>query len=435
MSFELKILVLTTTLISFSLTAIADIIVPPGFSQDRTQHPPLFPQSSIPPIQHQRASEFGPTRAELVPIYANGRQGGAAYQVGHPLLQYPHYPHYPYYPRYLHVLPRYAPQRHLRVLKIGGHKVYQPSWFVGHHTAPLAVHHRYKKSIDDRSNFGTPRKSASDSTDSSLNELNSNMKEVEDKNIGTGQSKNDHTTMRTFGGLDPTRFMNFQESKAKSSAPNARNTGVNNKPSIKESESNVEKSSSLEPKRSDSQPIESNLGTTTNDPNLGNFPDPRPDPPKHNPSHQKTSKLMNKNAPEEAMKNKEENPTLGSPWTENDIFGTKLVQQGYPTMSSIYYQHPLYVDYGSPTLGYQPFYIQRYGGCNNGISKAYDGQQSTSQQQIHQAGGIPATDFLPNTGYPFLPPTYNYVSSYILGYPQTSHYVSSPYPISYAQFN
>lgn len=309
------------------------------------------------------------------------------------MLHYPHYPRYPHYPGYIHypqfhVYPRYAPQRHLRVLKVGGHKVYHPSWLVGQPPVPLAVHHRYKKSVGEEPNSGEHGESVPNSTDSSLNKLTSSTENIQDKNAETRQGNNDRSNAKTNFGLNPRFLMNPERSEPKSSE------------SIKEPGISVEKTSS-----------------STSNPNARNFPDPRPDPPAHKTSHQKASNLIPKNIPETTTRHHEINPAHESSKMEEDkILGTIHHVQEHSMQPVIpnYYQAMPCVNVIPPTAQYQqPYTYEPW--------KPYGDQELWSEQRIDANDATKTTHIQPNN---FLGDYY--MTTCILGYPN-AYYVSSSY--------
>lgn len=425
MLLEMKVLIITVTLISYGLSTIADILVQPGYNKGPTQHSPIHPQSSVKSTQQQRESEFGHTQTQLIPVYTNGYQGGIPYQVEHPLLGYPHYlhyPHYPHYPQYVHAWPRHAPQRHLRVLKIGGHKVVHPSWYVGQPSIPMTVHRRYKKSIEGQSNAQLSRKTIHGSKDSSLVDVPLDTQENEN-NVFSQQSKNDHASSRGFLDMSVERFMNPENPQNKLKTQNERNTKeYDTLPTNEPSESNGEKTNSLISEELDSPGHKLSSQIPQNEPSLGNFPDPRPS--EDQPTQKTTLKPILKNS-------SQEKPLLGTPLTQDGILKWQYVQHEYPTPSAYnyYYNLPPYENYAPPPVSYLPVYTIRYDPCNDDTSKTYDNQQLGNQELMYQAGAIGTMHYPLNTEYALSPQTYYYLSNYALGYPVISHYTISPYQI------
>lgn len=117
-------------------------------------------------------------------------------------------------------------------------------------------------------------------------------------------------------------------------------------------------------------------------------------------------------------------------------------RQNYPTWSPIsnYYQSPLYSNLLVPVIEYQPgvyMVSNNMDGCNNGPLKTnVVDQQSWSQQQIYQDDTNQATSTILSNGYTYWPQNQNnYLTSYVLKYPNVPYYYALPgYPNTYVKF-
>ncbi|XP_035719617.1 uncharacterized protein LOC118440536 [Vespa mandarinia] len=405
------------SIITLHLT-IADIVVQPEYTRPYVQYQPVQKEFLLAPHQY-RTSEFSYGQSRFIPIYLNRPQ------VNNPLVGSIQNDN---------ILLRYAHPKTLHAAKIGGHTIVHPSYLIGQYsTTPSVVHRRFKKSIENQITRDSRKtgESGAVQSDSSLNRQtmsnfvesqNPNIKEIKDKTNQAKQSDQESTNSGTLFNLNPEKIIPEDQISL--------NVQENHNPANAQESINNSNLPSIEDIVTDYVPPKSE--NVMDNPNLRNFPDPRPIKIVPNTK----SKSTQFNVQNEKMKyNEGGDPIIGSAQMKNSNSLIKdHFQQNYPTRSSIsnYYQSPLYSNLFIPAVEYQPdvyMVSNNMDGCNQPLNV---GQQFWTQQQIYQDGTNQATGTISNNEYQH---QYNYLTNYALRYPNVPYYNALlAYPNTYVQF-